>query len=337
MNCAKRTARRLDCWQQRYRPTAFVFAVVKKFSDDQADNLVALLAYYAFLCTFPLLLALTTILGLVLRNSPRLQRDLVNSAFAEFPIVGTQIHGQLGVATFGNTFSLTVGLLGAFLGGSGFANALQHTLSSLWAVPRRDRPGFPANYLRTVVLLLLLAVGVAVTAAASAAAGTATARGLGGFAAHLISITVGSVLGFGYFLAACRVAAPAQVPTRSMVPGAAVSALAWQLLLTGGGLIVAHLLRNAQAVAGLFGVVLGLLAWFGLQATVVVYAIEADVVRAKHLWPRSLIPPPLTDADMAYYTDAVRAQAQRPEQRLQIDYLPEATTAGRDNIAALDH
>jgi len=176
-----------------------------------------------------------------------------------------------------------------------------------------------------------------VTAAASAAAGTATARGLDSFAAHLISITVGSVLGFGYFLAACRVAAPAQVPTRSMVPGAAVSALAWQLLLTGGGLIVAHLLRNAQAVAGLFGVVLGLLAWFGLQATVVVYAIEADVVRAKHLWPRSLIPPPLTDADMAYYTDAVRAQAQRPEQRLQIDYLPEATTAGRDNIAALDH
>ena len=159
VNRAERIARRLDCWQQRHRPTAFVFAVGKKSSDDQAANLVALLAYYAFLCTFPLLLALTTILGLVLRNSPRLQRDLVNSAFAEFPIIGTQIHGQLGVATFGNTFSLTVGLLGAFLGGSGFANALQHTLSSLWAVPRRDRPGFPANYLRTVGLLLLLAVG----------------------------------------------------------------------------------------------------------------------------------------------------------------------------------
>jgi membrane protein len=76
-------------------------------------------------------------------------------------------------------------------------------------------------------------------------------------------------------------------------------------------------------------VVLGLLAWFGLQATVVVYAVEADVVRARHLWPRSLLPPPLTDADKAYYTDAVRAETQRPEQRLDVQYVATDTTAAR--------
>jgi membrane protein len=64
---------------------------------------------------------------------------------------------------------------------------------------------------------------------------------------------------------------------------------------------------------------------------VAVYAIEADVVRAKHLWPRSLIPPPLTGADRAYYTDALLAHAQRPEQRVQVCYSSESTT-GRDNI-----
>ena len=303
--------------------------MAKKFGDDQAGNLVALLAYYAFLATFPLLLALTTILGLVLRNFPRLQRDLLDSAFAEFPIIGAQIHDQLGVASFGNAFSLTIGLVGAFLGGRGFATGLQNTLSSLWAVPRAERPGFPANYLRTIALLLL-SVGVAVTAAASAAAGVVTAWGVGDCAVHLVSIGVGSVLGWGYLLAVFRVATPAKVPTSWMLPGAAVSAVVWQLLLTAAGVIVAHLLRHAQAVAGLFGLVLGLLAWFGLQATVVVYAIEADVVRAKHLWPRSLIPPPLTEADRAYYSDALLAQAQRPELRVEIDYTPEAT-AGRDN------
>jgi hypothetical protein len=106
-----------------------------------------------------------------------------------------------------------------------------------------------------------------------------------------------------------------------MLPGAAISAVAWQLLLTGAGVITTHLLRHAQAVAGLFGLVLGLLAWLGLQATVVVFAVEADVVRARRLWPRSLVPPPLTDADKAYYTDVVRAQAQRPELRLDIQYV----------------
>jgi hypothetical protein len=43
-----------------------------------------------------------------------------------------------------------------------------------------------------------------------------------------------------------------------------------------------------------------------------------------------LIPPPLTEADRAYYSAALLAQAQRPEQRVEIDYTPEAT-AGRAN------
>ena len=116
-----------------------------------------------------------------------------------------------------------------------------------------------------------------------------------------------------------------------MLPGAAISAVAWQLLVTGAGVITTHLLRHAQAVAGLFGMVLGLLAWLGLQATVVVLAVEADAVRARHLWPRSLVPPPLTDADKAYYTDAVRAETQRPELRLDIQYVtPNTTTARHD-------
>jgi YihY family inner membrane protein len=329
MNRVEHLVRRFDSWQQRHPLMAFVVAVIKKFGDDQAGNQVALLTYYAFVATFPLLLALTTILGVALRKYPGLQHDLVNSAFAEFPIIGAKIHDQLGVATFGNTVSLTVGVLGAVFGGRGFANALQTTFSTLWSVPKVDRPGFPTKYLRAAGLLLLLTVGAAVTAAAGAAAGAATALGLGGLSVRLISIAVGSVLGWAYFLAAYRIATPARVPTRSMLPGAAISAVAWQLLLTGAGVITSHLLRHAQAVAGLFGIVLGLLAWFGLQATVVVYAVEADVVRARHLWPRSLVPPPLTDADKAYYTDAVRVETQRPEQRIDIQYLPTETTAAQ--------
>ena len=105
-----------------------------------------------------------------------------------------------------------------------------------------------------------------------------------------------------------------------MLLGAAISAVGWQLLLTAAGVIVARELRHAQAVAGFFGVVLGLLAWLAIQATVIVYAIEVDVVRSKHLWPRSIVQPPLTEADKTYYTDALRAETRRPEQRLHIAY-----------------
>ncbi len=324
-NPAERIVRRFDRWQQRHTAVGFPIAVIKKFGDDEAGNLVSLLAYNSFLATFPLLLAFTAILGVALRSHPGLHQKVVSSALAEFPIVGGQIHDQLGVEAFGGTFlSLLIGTAGALIGGRGFAHALQRTLNTVWAVPKVDWPGFFPRYLRTFTLLMLLGLIVVVTGAASAAAGTAAALGFGGLPARVVSLAVGTALGFGFFLLLFRVAACGQVPTRSMMLGAAISALGWQILLTAAGIVVAHQLRHAQAVAGLFGVVLGLLAWLALQATVIVYAIEIDVVRERHLWPRSIVQPPLTDADKAYYSYALRAEAQRPEQRVEIDY--KATT-----------
>jgi membrane protein len=323
MNPVERVARGFDGWQQRHAVVGFPVAVVKKFSDDQAGNLVSLLAYYAFVAVFPLLLALTAVTGVVLRDHPELQQKLLNSAFAQFPIIGGQIHQQLGVAAFGHsTVSLTVGILGALFGARGFANALQNTLNTLWAVPKVDRPGFPLNYLRALASLIALGLIVVVSAASSTASALAASWGFGGLIARIISFIVGSVLGMGFFTALFRAAAAGQVTTRAMLPAAAISAIGWQLLASAAGVIVTHQLRHAQEIAGFFGVVLGLMAWLALQATVIVYAIEADVVRAKKLWPRTLVQPPLNEADKEYYTDALKAETRRPEQHVNIAYSP---------------
>jgi membrane protein len=320
MNPVERIARDFDGWQQRHPAIGFPIAVVKKFGDDQAGYLVSLLAYYAFVAAFPLLLALTAVVGVVLRSHPKLQQHLVNSAFAEFPIVGGQIHQQLGVANFGNAFTFTIGILGSLYGARGFAYSLQNTVNTLWAIPKVDWPGFPNRYLRTVATLLMLGLIVVVTGASSAAAATAASWGFGGLAARTVSFVVGTALGTGFFLALFRAAACGEIATRAMVLGAALSAVGWQLLLTAAGVIAAHQLRHAQAVAGFFGVVLGLLAWLALQATVIVYAIEIDVVRANRLWPRSIVQPPLIEADKVYYSKALRTETRRPEQRLDIAY-----------------
>jgi hypothetical protein len=46
----------VDRYQQSHASLAFPFAVFRKFGDDQAGNLAALIAYYAFFSVFPLLL-----------------------------------------------------------------------------------------------------------------------------------------------------------------------------------------------------------------------------------------------------------------------------------------
>src|SRR5438067_13541534 len=91
MNPAERVVRGVDAFQQRHRVTGFAFGVVKKFGDHRAGSLAALVAYYAFLAIFPLLLLLVTILGFVAQHNSDFQHRLVDSALSDFPIIGDQI------------------------------------------------------------------------------------------------------------------------------------------------------------------------------------------------------------------------------------------------------
>ena len=317
--------RTVDGWQQRHRVPGFLFAVFKKFNDDQAGNLVALLTYFAFIATFPLLLALTGILGLVLKGHPELQIRIQTSALSEFPIIGTQLSSQIGVASLGRSTPILIfGILGAIFGGRGLANTLQNTLNSVWNVPKVIRPGFPSNLLRTIGLLALSGVAVITSVAAASLAAAGEVLGLSGIPIKILGFAVTTAFDIALFFAAFRMATAKIVAAKDLLLGAVLSSIAWQILASVAGVLIARDLKNAQAIAGFFGVILGLLAWFGLQAAVTVYAMEVDVVRARHLWPRSITQPPLTEADKRYIEDATRSEVRRPEQKVTIEFTPEA-------------
>jgi membrane protein len=325
VNPVERGLRTVDAWQQRHRVPGFLFAVFKKFGDDQAGNLVALLTYFAFIATFPLLLALTGILGLVLKGHPALQLRIQTSALSEFPIIGTQLSSQIGVASLGHsTPILIVGILGAIFGGRGLANALQNTLNSVWNVPKVSRPGFPSNSLRTIGLLGLTGVAVITSVAVASLAAAGEVLGLSGVPIKILGFALATALDVVLFFAAFRLATAKIVAAKDLLLGAVLSSFAWQILASFAGVLIARDLKHAQAIAGFFGVILGLLAWFGLQAAATVYAMEVDVVRARHLWPRSITQPPLTDADKRFIENAIQAEVRRPEQIVTIEFTPEA-------------
>src|SRR5690348_4569451 len=91
MNKVKKILRAVDEFQQQHVWLAFPVAVWKKFGDDQAGNLAALVAYYAFVSIFPLLLVLVTVLSIALKHDPGLQQRLLNSALAQYPVIGQQL------------------------------------------------------------------------------------------------------------------------------------------------------------------------------------------------------------------------------------------------------
>ena len=263
---------------------------------------------------FPLLLVLVSVLGIALADNPDLQQRILDSSLADFPVIGDQLRSNVhGLDRSG--VALVVGLVVAFVGARGLADAGQNAFNSLWQVPFTKRPGFPASIARSLALLALIGVGVAVTgwtALVLADAGLGVAARIGmGCAGLLVSCAL--------FVAGFRLATARVVPTRSLVAGAVVAAVVWQVLLGVGRLLVEHSLHGANQVYGAFATVIGLLAWFAIQAQVTLYAVELDVVRAHRLVPRSLAPP-LTEADERALTSYAAAQARVAGQQVTVSY-----------------
>ena len=272
---------------QRRRPwLAVPVAVWKKFGDDQAGNLAALITYYGFLAIFPLLLVFVTVLSITLKDNLALQRSLVNSALAQYPVIGPEIHGNLGSLS-AKGLPLAVGIVVLLLGARGVAGAMQNALCEVWGIPRDSRPSFPLSVLWQLALVFTVGIGFVVTAFLSGIAGGA-GHVLSGAGAHIGAVAVSLVLNLGMFWLAFRIATLRRVRWRDLRIGAAIAAVVWQVLLTVGGYVVSHQLSRASSLYGTFGFVLGLLAWLYLQAEVTLYAAEVDVVLVRRLWPRSI-------------------------------------------------
>src|SRR4051812_24316998 len=161
----------LDRLQQRHRSVGFAIAVLYKYVDDQGGYLAALITYYAFVSLFPLLLLMTTVLGVMLAGHPELQEQVVQSTLGQFPVIGSQLQQPEGLS--GGAVAVAVGIGGALYGGLGVGQAVQNAMDSVWAVPRNNRPDPIRSRVRSLALLIILG-SAAITATALSAVGRAT-------------------------------------------------------------------------------------------------------------------------------------------------------------------
>ena len=318
MNPVEHALRRVDRYQQQHPWLAVPFALVRKFGDDKGGELTTLLTYNAFFALLPLLLLLVTLLGYLLGHHQSLEQRVLHSALAEFPILGAQLEQDVH-SLRATGIGLAVGIAGLLWGARGLTQAGQHAMAELWNIPGRERPSFWTRQVRGLGLLVVFALGLAATTLLTGlgSLGNRTA----GF--RLANLVLAAAVNVGLYLLAFRVLTPRQIPTRQLVPGAIAGGVAWQGLLIVGGYLVGHNLRHASEVYGFFAVVVGLLSWLYLGAEVTLYAAEVNVVRARRLWPRSLLQPPLTGPDQRALVDLAKQEERRPEQQVEVTFTPE--------------
>jgi YihY family inner membrane protein len=315
MNPIEKAIRRVDAFQQRHKAPAFVVGLIKKYGDDNSGALVANLAHSGFVSLFPLLLILVTLLGLVASNDPTVRHQVLKAVAHQVPIIGNQLAGNVSQLRRSSIIGLIVGLITLTWGATGLAQAGLFTMAQVWNLPGPARPGYFPRLGRALLFLGVLGLGVVATTLLTSLGLYRHGLGVLAVAGEILV----ALVNVGMFFLSFRVLTPRGVPTRNLVPGAVAGGLAWTLLQALGTYVVGRL-RHTDAVYGAFATVLVLLAWISLSAEITVYAAELNVLLARRLWPRSIVQPPLTEADRAVLAAQALQNQRRDDQRVEVSY-----------------
>ena len=308
----KRLLERLDALQQRRAWAGLPFAVLKKFGEDQAGNLAALVAYYAIFSIFPLMLALTSVMSFVLHGHPELQTSITHSALRNLPLVNIPKS-----APNGSLVALVLGLALSLWSGLGVAKAAQTAFNTVYLVSHTDRPNFVKSTLRALGLVVIGGGGLIITTIlASAVTSVTSVGGIDvGIGLRIAGTALAVALNAALFVVLFRWLTVRHVRWRDALPGALLSAVALQILQLAASAFIAHKLSGASKTYGkdVAGVIV-LLSWFYLQAQVVLLAVEVNVVKQYKLWPRAMTDAPATEADFKTYEAYAERERYQPEE-----------------------
>jgi YihY family inner membrane protein len=299
-----RRTEQCDRYQRTHSWIGFPLSVIYKFFDDSGNYLAAMITYYAFMAIFPLLLMSASILGFVLQGDPGLRDQLYNSALSQFPIIGDQIGHK---ALTGSTAAIIVGGIVALYGSLGLGLAIQNTVNIAWAVPKNSR--FNPIVVRVRSLIMLATAGIALLLGSIVTTLVSDVHAFGPSPQAIVAwgLSFVTVLIIGTMLTLLfRMATTREHPLRNAAPGAFFLAVSWQGLQWIGTIYVERVIKGTTGMNNTFSLVLGLMGFLYLAATVGVLGVEINVVLARRLWPRALLTPftdkvDLTDADRRAY------------------------------------
>ena len=281
---------RLDKYQRKHKSISFVYAVIKKYGEDNGGYQSALITYYAMLSLFPLLVVITSLAKLIFNGNSSLRQQISHSVTRYIPVIGDQI--QYRIHDPGKTgLILVVTILITLYGARGVAGAMQFSLSSVWRVPPAKRPPFIKNLTRSMGIIAAGGAGLILTSV------------LSGFSVHVgnyaILKVLSSLLSFIIIwvtlIYVFKMSIAGNKKFSDLWRGAAVAAIAIEILQLLGNIILAHQLRSLNTSYGVFALAIGLMFWIYLQAEVIVYGSEVDAVRHFRLYPRGITEPSPAD------------------------------------------
>jgi len=253
--------------RRRHRFVDVIVETLDGFRRHQTGRNAAVLTYYGFLTLFPLFLAATTILGIVLESKPEWEDQLVGSAVESVPFIGNQLaDGQIGTSWL----ALVIGLAAALWGSMKAFVGLQLAYDDTWEIDLDDRAKFVTQRSRALIGLAVIGGSQVATVVLAALVDQA---GLPRFGQVLL-VLGGFAVNVGVAAAMYRFLTSADTTWSMVWPGAVFTGVVYTVIQMLGAKITTQLAKDDSY--GELSSVLALLTWLSLHAITNLFGAELN-------------------------------------------------------------
>lgn len=264
---------KLRGWGDRRPWLGRALDVQDKFSEINGAMSAAAITVTTFVSVFPLLLVAIAVIGFMAHGDQELPGRIIANLSLEGDAART-VERAITRASESRQAASLIGLVGMLWSGSAVAVALQYGVRAPW---QEESSG-----IRDRLLGIAWLVGGGVLFAAALALG-----GVLNFLPDALpkpvvtvgAIVLGLVLEVAFFVFLYWGLGTRRVPWRSLVPGAVLAAVGFELLKLVGTVYVPRLVARSSSLYGPLGIVFAILAWLTLFAKLIVYGSTLNAVR----------------------------------------------------------
>jgi len=257
--------------RQRSAAVDVIVGMLDGWRLHQSGRNASLLSFWSFLSIFPLMIAATTILGLVLQNNEDLQERIIDGALEDIPVLGAQLANDP-TSLNGSWLVLIFGLAAALWSATRAFAGAHVAFDDIWEIPIDERDPMPTQRLRALIGLALIGAAQLSSLALSAFVQRSGLHYIG-----MMVVTLGTlVVNIAIIAAVFRYLTSASPSWNDVWPGAISAAVSYAILQHYATLLVTRITENASDTYGQFALVLGLVTWLGLIAIATLMSAELN-------------------------------------------------------------
>lgn len=241
--------------------------IQERVGEIRGNQLAMSIAMGMFLSIFPLLLSAIAIVGFISGGDPDFAADVVSN-LGLTGAAADSMNDVIANAEDSKRTASIIGVAGLLWSGLALVGTLSLVINATWQV----KGGSLVDKLSGIVWLL----GGAVLFVGSFAL-SSLVDDLPAFLAPL-NVILGLALGFGLFLWTFWFLGHAKPPLKSLMPGALLCAVGFEILKFVGAVVVPQIVASSSALYGSLGVVFATIAWLVFFGRLVVYGSVLNVI-----------------------------------------------------------